>query len=325
MKLSIIICTYNRHYNLRDCFECLARQVGMDDIQWEIVLVDNNSTDATRTTVEGYREESFLPIRYTFAQPQGLSHARNHGIQEARGVWLVFIDDDIRVTPNWLRAIYDTFQVYGCDAVGGQIHIDSPIVLPKWIQPDMYGFLGHQDFGDKVRRLDGIREFPFGGNMAMHRRVFDKISPFDTEMGRKGAGYKKDELFKGEETDLFHRLAAAGGTIYYQPTAIVKHKILPHQLEKRFFLTLHRNAGLLQARKDPERYQRTFAGVPWFVFPQLARSIGDYLRIAFSKGPDYAFRRRMTVIYFLGLIVGYYQRDRLGPVRSAVGTRVNRT
>ncbi|WP_198245570.1 glycosyltransferase family 2 protein [methane-oxidizing endosymbiont of Gigantopelta aegis] len=72
--------------------------------------------------------------------------------------------------------------------------------------------------------------------MAIHRRVIDLIGNFDTTMGRKGTGLKKEELFKGEETDFFHRLAAAEGKFYYHPDALVFHKILPHQLKKGFFL-----------------------------------------------------------------------------------------
>ncbi|BCX89796.1 glucosyl-dolichyl phosphate glucuronosyltransferase [Methylomarinovum tepidoasis] len=307
MDLSVIICTYNRCHNLAECFRHLEAQQLDGGLGWEVLLVDNNSTDATRDYVRDFARNTPLNLRYTFCGEQGLSHARNHGIAEARGHRLVFIDDDIRVTPGWLQAIHETFEEHNCDAVGGRIHLEIPLEqLPKWIRPDMYGFLGYQDFGDHPYRLDGFREFPFGGNMAIHRRVFDRIGLFDTGMGRKGAGTRKEELFKGEETDFFHRLAENGGVIWYQPRALVRHKVLPHQLRRRFFLTLHHNAGILKAKQDNQIHPHRILGVPRFLFWLQLKAVGKYLCQVMMKGPDTAFRQLMNVVYFLGMIEGYH-------------------
>lgn len=308
MDISIIICTYNRSENLKDCFDCLASQEITDNFSWEVVLVDNNSSDDTKQFVGDYAKQCGFTLRYSFESKQGLSHARNHGINDSNGDILIFIDDDIRVCVNWLQSIYTTFKAHQCDAVGGRIHIESPAKLPKWIKPDMYGFLGYQDFGSDPHPMDGYIESPFGGNMAIRRSAFDKIGLFDTELGRKGTGLKKEELFKGEETDLFHRLADAGGKLYYQPDALVLHKILAHQLKPGFFLTLHNNAGILQASKDQNEYRRTFAGIPLFIFPQFVQSIGKYLQLLFTKGLYSSFRQLMNVAYFWGMMCGFYKK-----------------
>ncbi|MEZ0123235.1 MAG: glycosyltransferase [Candidatus Reddybacter sp.] len=305
MDISLIICSYNRAHNLDDCFKHLLAQKNSTDINWELILVDNNSTDNTRTVVERYANESALNIRYSFEAQQGLSFARNHGIALADGTWVAFIDDDIRVSEVWLKTLHDTFRQYDCDAVGGRIHIESPQSLPQWISPDMYGFLGHQDFGTQAHPMDGYNEFPFGGNMAVHRRVFDKIGVFDTKLGRRGEGSKSDELFKGEETDFFQRLADIEGNFRYHPDLLVLHKILPYQLEKKFFLTLHKNAGILKAQQDIRPHQRSVMGIPLFVYPQLLRSIGHYARQVFSDGKNSAFRKRMNIAYFTGMMQAY--------------------
>jgi len=305
MDISLIICTYNRAQNLAACFQHLLNQHDNADILWEIILVDNNSTDDTRETVEKYVHESTLNISYTLETQQGLSYARNHGIALAKGTWVAFIDDDIRVSDTWLKTLHDTFLQYDCDAVGGRIHIESPQSLPAWISADMYGFLGHQDFGMQAHQMDGYKEFPFGGNMAVHRRVFAKIGLFDTKLGRRGEGSKSDELFKGEETDFFHRLADSGGIFRYHPDMLVLHKILPYQLEKDFFLTLHKNAGILKAQQDKEPHKRRFMGIPLFVFPQLLRAITHYIRKVLSDGKNSAFRKRMNIAYFIGMIQAY--------------------
>lgn len=308
MDLSIIICTYNRSQNLVECFNCLDQQRLERNLNWEIILVDNNSSDATKAAVEDYSKTTTLDIHYVFEANQGLSIARNTGIKHSTGNYIAFIDDDIRVTPTWLNSIYSSFIEHNCDAVGGRIHLESPESLPEWITPDMYGFLGHQDFGSEPRPMDGISEFPFGGNMAIQRRIIDLIGNFDTNLGRKGEGLKKDELFKGEETDFFQRLANAGGKFYYHPDALVFHKILPHQLTKSFFLTLHHNAGIQAAISDNLHHKRQILGVPFFIMPQFLRSFYHYILLCAKNGLTNSFRQWMNVYYFLGMITGYFRK-----------------
>lgn len=311
MDISIIICSYNRCQNLPECFTCLEKQILTAPLKWEIVLIDNNSSDDTKLVTETFNHNSELDIHYVFESRQGVSAARNKGIDQSRGTYLISIDDDIRVTENWLQSIVSTFKQYDCDAVGGRIHIESQNSLPDWITKDMYGFLGHQDFGTNSHKMDGIKEFPFGGNMAIHKRVINLIGKFNVDMGRKGAGLSKEELFKGEETDFFHRLAAKGGSFYYHPEALVYHKILPHQLKKSFFLTLHNNAGILYAQRDATSYKRNFLGIPLFIFLQFFRSIRLYLTSSLTKGSDQSVRLLMNVAYFWGMIRTYRDKARV--------------
>jgi len=311
MNISIIICTYNRSQNLSDCFSCLEKQLIESPIQWEVILVDNNSSDATKPVTENLNSHSSLDIRYIFEPKQGLSAARNRGINEAKGTYLIFIDDDIRVTEKWLQSIFSTFSKYDCDAVGGRIHVESPASLPKWITPDMYGFLGHQDFGATPHKMDGIDESPFGGNMAIHKRVIDLIGDFDTNMGRKGEGFKKEEIFKGEETDFFFRLANSGGSFYYHPDALVFHKILPHQLTKYFFISLHNNSGISFAKLDKNSYKRQFLDIPLFLFPQLFRAIFRFFKIFFTQGPNQSIRQLMNISYVWGMMSSYREKNKV--------------
>ncbi|MGA7965414.1 MAG: hypothetical protein WCB49_05945, partial [Gammaproteobacteria bacterium] len=166
-------------------------------------------------------------------------------------------------------------------------------------------------FGDQPHDMDGIEEFPFGGNMALSRRIIEQVGGFDTRMGRKGEGAKREELFKGEETDYFRRVATAGGRLFYAPQATVQHKILPHQLKKRFFRTIHFNAGYQRAMLDDTRYGRSFRGVPLFLFRQTVNAAGRYLSQLLAKGPSGAFRQQMNVGYFCGMILGYARRPQM--------------
>ncbi len=141
--------------------------------------------------------------------------------------------------------------------------------------------------------------------MAFDRRIVDKVGMFNPKVGRRGSGQKRRGLFKGAETDYFHRLAKAHGRIYYQPDAIVYHRVLPFQLTKKYFRTIHFNAGFQKAYFDDEPYARLFVGVPLFMYAQFVRSIGRYFSQLVTKGPDWAFRQQMTVGHFLGMLNGY--------------------
>ncbi len=309
MDISVVISTFNRSQNLPDCIAALDMQKDAESVSWEAVVVDNNSNDDTPAVVARLKKRYAYPIRYLFEPRQGLSHARNCGITQTRSKYVAFIDDDILVEPQWLRFMCDGFRARRSDAVGGRIRVESPRPIPKWIQPEMYGFLGQRDFGDEGFYMDGIKKFPFGGNMAVRRTMIDKVGVFDTRMGRKGEGRKREELFKGEETDYFRRLAEAGGRIYYEPNAVVRHRILPYQLEKKFFRTLHFNAGFQNAQLDTNFYPRTLGGVPLFLFLQTVRAAGRYLLQTATKGPNLSFRQQMNVGYFLGMIQGYRKRN----------------
>ena len=307
-EISVILCTYNRAANLPECLAHLDRQEDTDTIDWELVVVDNNSSDDTASTVQKLAGECGFPVRYLFEKKQGLSHARNCGVNGTDSPYVVFIDDDIRVDAHWIRAIHDTFKEKQCDAVGGPIKVVSPRQLPKWILPEMYGFLGHMDYGDRTIPLDGIERFPFGGNMAFRREALTGVGDFNPELGRKGSGSQREELLKGEETDFFARLAEQGGTIWYNPLASVRHMILPYQLKRRFFLTIHYNEGYLSGKLDSSSYSRTLLGIPLFLFPQTLRSFGKYLASTVTKGPNQSMRQLMTVAYFLGKIRGYVDK-----------------
>ena len=134
---------------------------------------------------------------------------------------------------------------------------------------------------------------------------------FNPKLGRKGEGRNRNELFKGAETDYFHRLAATGNTrIFYEPGAIVYHQVLPHQLERKYLLTIHYNAGLQKAFYDGTSFGRQMLGIPLFIYPQFARAAGKYLGQLVTRGPDGAFRQLMTVGHFLGSISGYRKAHR---------------
>jgi glucosyl-dolichyl phosphate glucuronosyltransferase len=315
MEFTVIVCTYNRAGNLPICLRHLAQQKGIERRAWEVLVVDNNSSDSTPQVVDDLVKQLPITVRYARETEQGLNYARNHGVRASDSTYFSYVDDDILVSENWLAALFDAFEMNDADAVGGRIHLDPSIRLPKWIRPDtdMMGFLGYQDFGDEPFRMDGKSRYPFGGNMAFHRRVVERIGYFNPKLGRKGEGRKRSELFKGAETDYFRRLSATGDArIFYEPRAIVYHQVMPFQIEKRYFRTIHFNAGYQRAYHDDSPLRNRLFGVPGFYYFQLTRGILRYLGQAFTRGPDFAFRQQMNVGHMIGTMLGYRRRNHEG-------------
>jgi hypothetical protein len=93
--------------------------------------------------------------------------------------------------------------------------------------------------------------------------------------------------------------------VQYEPGAIVYHQVLPHQLERKYLLTIHYNAGFQKAFYDGTSFRRRILGIPPFIYPQFARATGKYLGQLVTRGPDEAFRQLMTVGHFLGTMAGY--------------------
>ena len=137
MDFSVIVCTYNRAENLPSCLGKLALQEGLPGIAWEVVVVDNNSTDGTKGTVEELARALPISVRYVFEREQGLNHARNRGVAESTGTYFSFVDDDIAVSPRWLASLYRALTENDADAVGSCIHLDERVRLPRWIAPEM--------------------------------------------------------------------------------------------------------------------------------------------------------------------------------------------
>ena len=295
----------NRSNRLIRTLKSLQSQDLPENFAWEVVVVDNNSTDDTPEKVREFARNSAVIVRYVKERNQGLSHARNKGVAEARGRYLHFTEDDEIADKDLILEIYGTFETFQCDCVGGRIYLKCEDEMPRWLTRELWGFLGYLDYGDNTLQMDEQR-YPFGGNMTFSREVFKRIGLFNVNMGRKG-----DQLFGGEEVDFFRRLLFAGGKGVYQPKALVYHIIDKSRLKKNYFRTLHYNEGMQRALLDDEVCLRSLFGVPLFIFPQLLRSVGNYVWTTFSHGWNKSFRKEMNIWYFLG-----YMRGRINQRRN---------
>lgn len=224
-SVTFIICTYNRADYLRDSLLSLLQPVGLD-AEFEVLVVDNNSTDATHLVFENVASgnPSYL-IRCVKETSQGLSHARNRGIKEAMADNIVFLDDDINASPALVSAWVSFFKNNtDTPAAGGKIHVQFDDPRPEWMSFFLLPLLGHHDLGNSIRAYPQ-NKYPFGGNMGFKKSLFDEIGLFHTELGRKGAS-----LGAGEEKDLFRRIREKDHSIMYVPDAFLHHRVNANRL-----------------------------------------------------------------------------------------------
>lgn len=248
--------THNRGRSIRATIESLlAQETGS---AFEIIVVDNASTDDTPSVVAEFVERHAPRVRYAFEPVVGSSSARNAGIPTAAGRIVVFVDDDIIAMPGWLRALGDAFKAHP-DAwcVGGKVELSLPAVLPPWFNGAessiIATYLSRQDYGDETIRLDGSGLI--SANLAVTRDALRRLGGFDTSLGRFG-----QQLMGGEDLDLVRRIRRVGGGVYYCGAAQVLHLTPASRLTKRHL----RNRAYWEGRtKGRTAVRRNAVKRPW--------------------------------------------------------------
>ena len=188
-RLSLVIATYNRGAKLCRTLDSLLVQT-LPQEQWEVVVVNNNSTDDTAARFADYVvAHPQLDARMVLETEQGVSAARNRGIAESRGEYIVVIDDDERVVPEFLERYYSLFESHPeVGAAGGRILPGFESVPPRWMSKYTERTIaGTLDLGDRMREFPEGKFFG-GGNHGYRRAVVGRYGGYDTSLGRTGGG-----------------------------------------------------------------------------------------------------------------------------------------
>lgn len=281
--LSVILCTYNRERYIYNVLQSIAAG-GFGD--YEIVLVNNNSTDGTESECQRFaKDHPEVAMRYCVEKQQGLSYARNRGIMESQGEVLVYVDDDAVVNREYLQTYADFFnRNKEAVAAGGPItpRYDG-CEEPSWMSHYTRQLVtGELNLGTREREFPK-GAFPGGGNAAYRKSVFNEVGLFNVELGRKG-----NSLIGAEEKDLFDKMTSRGMKFYYLPNAILYHLIPPKKLTQDYFDRLTYGIGV------SERYRTQQIGRKKYLNRLLKEAvkwggtmvlwIGFALKGQFSKG-----------------------------------------
>ena len=327
MKYSVIIATYNRADDLRATLASLARLE--PDGAWEVIVVDNNSTDATRQVVEQAAASFPAPLRYAFEARQGRSPALNTGIGMARGEIIATTDDDVRVPADWLNAAARGLTALNADYVGGRV---LPIWMgprPAWLrdQSKHWAVIALLDYGPEPREF-GAR-VPLGVNMAFRRDAFARAGLFDPDTGRKAG-----TLLGQEVREWCIRARRAGVRGFYLPAFTLEHIIPADRLTKAYFRRWFFWRGISRARlyqrdgldmESPEDAPRVstrggtwqIGGVPPYMYRRALAALRDWLLAVLRRQPDEAFAHETWLWFFAGVVRQRWQDRRYRSVTHA--------
>jgi GT2 family glycosyltransferase len=208
MDVSLIICTRDRHQQLARCFESL-RCIEFDR-PWELIIVDNGSTDQTAAVVREFIKTSKVRVIYLFEPYLGKAKGLNIALESASGQILAFTDDDCYPASDFLSRVWSAFDDRSVGYMGGRIMLhdpaDYPITINESVTPVTFparSFIG----------AGGIQ----GANMAFRRRVLLDIGGFDPFFG-PGASFAACE-----DIEAVGRASAVGWKGEYRPDAVVRH------------------------------------------------------------------------------------------------------
>jgi glycosyltransferase involved in cell wall biosynthesis len=217
MRISVIVPTFNRSNMLRDCIESLLNQT-LDPALYEVIIVDNNSKDATRETVNEYLGLERYNVRYVLEPRPGAHHARNMGAKSAHAAILAFTDDDAVCDERWLEALLRAYDDEEIGCAGGKIIVKWDEEPPAWVLPysSLFGQLDETRLGPTFRILPPGEKKIYGGNCSIRKSIFFELGGFgEDQVGEVRAGEA--------ETGLWIKAHKKGIQIAWVPDAIVWH------------------------------------------------------------------------------------------------------
>lgn len=304
--ITVVVCTYNRASLLPRALDSLLNQES-DRCQFEILVVDNNSTDATRNVVADYQTQR-SNIRYVIEPEQGIAYARNRALREATGDYIAFLDDDAWAESTWLESLFGSVSLLrptpAC--VVGPVILEWEGDRPSWFPEQYESLLCAYDLGSSPYFLDE-NGYLLTTNVLFHRPTVLDLGGFRPYLGRKG-----NRPLGGEDNDMYQRLIRAGYKIYYHPDARVHHGV-PKERQTRRYLV-----------------QRLFwdgASQPLMALSQLSER-GEQYRPAYEAYIDLRRCGRFSIDIIRNLMLGRFAEgqeaflhlvQRLGRLRTHLG------
>ncbi|MBO75633.1 MAG: hypothetical protein CMD33_10200 [Flavobacteriales bacterium] len=228
--ITVAICSYNRHDYLVDTLTDVHR-FKATQMDAEVVVVNNNSTDGTADMLERFDWTSPIALRTFNELKQGLSHARNRAIEEANGQFILFLDDDVYAEPEFLGRWIDQLEAHPhISGAGGRIIVHFDGKEPRWFPPILHSILGHHFPYGNAQQYRG-RAYPTGAHMLIKKDWFQKHSAFNPLLGRNGK-----VLGGGEEKDVFTKMKTNGDDLWFFPECVVKHRIGASRLTRDYVM-----------------------------------------------------------------------------------------
>jgi glycosyltransferase involved in cell wall biosynthesis len=307
-RLTFAVCTFNRAERLKGLLPAMRAQ--RCPVPFEVLVVDNNSTDGTREVVAAIASKGGTPMRYVHEPLQGIPYARNRALEEAMdSEYFVFMDDDEIPQPGLLEAAVSSLTAEGAMCAGGKVKVVfGSYDRPAWLRDELLGFLAEVDYGDEPFWIEDAATPVWTANVAYRMDVFRERPDlrFDARYIRRGHG-----VGGGEDVMMFLEFLKRGLPIRYCPAMLVEHFVEPWRLTRRYFLRVHFESGRKTGRFSEETYRREVLGVPPFMLAQALGQTWQASGVARHRYQGWV-RQAMNAAHAWGAIVGRVQRWRAG-------------
>ncbi|MEM9162112.1 MAG: hormogonium polysaccharide biosynthesis glycosyltransferase HpsE [Cyanobacteria bacterium P01_F01_bin.4] len=236
MDFTVVIPTYNGAGRLARVLDRLRLQATPSTLSWEIVVVDNNSTDGTATLVKQYQQDwpAAPPLRYVAETQQGLAYARQCGVEAAQGEWVGFLDDDTAPDENWVSAAHRFGQAHPkVGAYGGQIHGEFEVSPPKDFKR-IQSFLAIKERGAKPHLYQPeTLSLPPGAGLVIRKQAWLECVPAQLQRTTRG----------GNDFEISIWMHRQGWEIWYNPDMHIYHYIPKKRLERDALIQLSHTVG----------------------------------------------------------------------------------
>jgi glucosyl-dolichyl phosphate glucuronosyltransferase len=293
---SIIIPTYGRAKYLEDTLYSVSQQT-LSYGNFEVIIVDNKPTGEALKIYNDFKKKWYGTVVYLKEARIGLHHARHSGAKAARGEILIYIDDDVLVSPEWLEAILSPFSNSRVACSGGKIVPKWEGSVPSWLGQFDGGYLSLLDLGIQTKEL--TEPNVWGCNMAVRKSVLFEVGGFNPD----GVGDKRFIWLRGDgECGLENKILKRGLKIIYEPRAWLYHRIPESRLVPQYFYW----RLFIQGIDDSYRYVRSHRLYNFFVLHMSKRIVISILqsvrKLALSLVlPNQRIRLRSDACYFWGI------------------------
>ena len=305
---TVLICTYNRGGYLADTLDSLAAMPPAPGFTWEVLVVDNNSSDETRAVVESRMAHFPVPLKYLFEAKQGKSNALNTGMSAAQAAIIVFTDDDVKVGPAWIaEAVAPLLQRQDIDYTGGPVRPIWGAPTPHWLDAsgNLGGTIAVKDHGPREFIFEEDRKTPLGVNMAVRRSLIERIGGFRPDLGRNGKA-----LLGQEQAEFFYRTREAGARGLYVPGMVLDHVVPASRLTRSYFrrwwywkgvshARVHGIHGRTELGIDTRTVRRLF-GVPRFIYGNVVRNFAAWLGGWIRRDAARRAEHGLSLAYYAG-------------------------
>jgi glycosyltransferase involved in cell wall biosynthesis len=314
--VSVLICTFNRRSLLARTLDSLA-ETRAPGISWEVIVVDNNSTDRTREIVESRIERFPAPLRWIFEGQRGKSHALNTGIRSTTASIIAFTDDDVVVSPYWLEAgIAPLLERRDIAYTGGPIRPLWEAPPPTWITGDsgqLMGPIAVLDYGRDEFVFEERHRIAMGVNMAARRSLIDRVGGFHPALERTGTS-----LMGQGQAEFFFRTRAAGEIGLYVPRMELQHHVPASRMTRSYYWRWWFWKGVARARMQDLhpvtelgldlRAVPHVAFVPRFMWGRALRDLASWPVAAWRGDVILCVEHETSLAYFAGYFGGRWTR-----------------